>query len=481
MNHDRASRRLPTIGTPSSSPLRCWRRRTRPPSSRPSRPPGGPSRPRRLRCRATPPGRPSRRSSPASPRRRRAGWCSRAGPAADAGSVPAADLDAGAGSRQPARHGERHRARLRQARLRGHAGLRPRPVPRHEIPPAGLPHQHADRGRQGGDQHQGQHHRPVRHGGLAEVGHGRDRVPHDLADGRHDLRRPGALLQGTGPFEIDVTMFEGPFVGNVGPRQAVISFQLDRPAPCSVIVGERKIPCREGETRQEITVDKLQPATEYAYTVRYGANEETYGFRTAPLPGARKPFVFAYASDSRGGQGGGERNFNGPNAYIIRRLMAVTASRGAAFMQFTGDLVSGYVHEPRPADVSSWPTGSARSSPRRTGCRFTPAWATTRRSCASSRAPARRPRAHGAVPVRDRVGGGGVRARSWSIPRTARRARTASAWDPGPGGDRLPVVPPQRLLVPVRQRRDGRAELGLLVRAVARARAASPEATCTAT
>ena len=153
-------------------------------------------------------------------------------------------------------------------------------------------------------------------------------------------------FKGFGPFEIDVTMVEGPFVGNVEPHHVVISFLLDRPETCAVVVGDMTIPCKDGAARQEITVDNLQPARDYAYTVQYGANEETYGFRTAPLPGSRKPFVFAYASDSRGGVGGGERNFNGPNAYIIRRLMAVTAQRGAAFMQFTGDLVSGYVTSP---------------------------------------------------------------------------------------------------------------------------------------
>jgi len=106
------------------------------------------------------------------------------------------------------------------------------------------------------------------------------------------------------------------------------------------------MPCQDGESRQEILVSQLKPATDYAYKVQYGTNEETYGFRTAPAPGSRQPFVFAYASDSRGGQGGGERNFSGPNAYIIRRLMAVTASRKAAFMQFTGDLVGGYGNSP---------------------------------------------------------------------------------------------------------------------------------------
>jgi hypothetical protein len=162
-----------------------------------------------------------------------------------------------------------------------------------------------------------------------------------IHDGRVRFRYPGS-----GTFQVDTTMLEGPFVGNVEPRRAVISFLLDRPEPCAVVVGDLTIPCREGATRQEITVDNLKPATQYAYRVQYGANEETYGFRTAPEPGSRKPFVFAYASDSRGGQGGGERNFNGPNAYIIRRLMAVTTARGAAFMQFTGDLVSGYVTSP---------------------------------------------------------------------------------------------------------------------------------------
>jgi hypothetical protein len=153
-------------------------------------------------------------------------------------------------------------------------------------------------------------------------------------------------FKGTGPFEIDVTMVEGPFVANVTPLQAVIWFQLDRPAPCAIVVADRTVSCREGEARQEITIGHLRPGTDYRYRVRYGDYEEAYGLRTAPAAGTRQPFVFAYASDSRGGQGGGDRNFSGPNAYILRRLMAVTQARRAAFMQFTGDLVGGYVQSP---------------------------------------------------------------------------------------------------------------------------------------
>ncbi len=153
-------------------------------------------------------------------------------------------------------------------------------------------------------------------------------------------------FKGTGPFEPTVTMLEGPFVSNVTARSAVIWFTLNQPAPCSVTVGSRTFPCREGSAHQEILIDKLAPAADYAYTVKYGDYDERYGFRTFPLRGSQRPFTFSYASDSRAGQGGGDRNFSGPNAYIMRRLIAVARQRQSAFTLFTGDLVGGGVTSP---------------------------------------------------------------------------------------------------------------------------------------
>lgn len=169
----------------------------------------------------------------------------------------------------------------------------------------------------------------------------------------HDGR---VRFTGTGPFEATVTMVEGPFVANVTSTSAVIWFELDRPAACEVAVGRRVVACRPGERRQEVLVERLSPDTRYRYHVRYGAFEEQYGLRTAPAAGARRPFVFAYASDSRGGQGGGDRSFSGPNAYIVRRLMAVASDRRAAFVQFTGDLVGGYSASPEALEfeLANW-------------------------------------------------------------------------------------------------------------------------------
>jgi len=73
-----------------------------------------------------------------------------------------------------------------------------------------------------------------------------------------------------------------------------------------------------------------------------GLQQESYSFRTAPVPGSRAPFSFAYASDSRSNIPSGERNIGGTNAYMMKRIMALVAYRGAAFFQFTGDQIDGY-------------------------------------------------------------------------------------------------------------------------------------------
>ncbi len=169
----------------------------------------------------------------------------------------------------------------------------------------------------------------------------------------HDGR---VRFTGTGPFAVDVALSEGPFVSNVTSTSAIVWFELDRPDACSVTIGTRVVACQPDRLRQELLVDRLTPATDYKYTVKYGQNEESYGFRTAPREGARRPFVFGYSSDSRGGQGGGDRNFFGPNAYIMRRLMSLALDRKAAFVQFTGDLVSGYVGSPEAlrVELANW-------------------------------------------------------------------------------------------------------------------------------
>ncbi len=53
----------------------------------------------------------------------------------------------------------------------------------------------------------------------------------------------------------------------------------------------------------EIKITGLNPASEYKYKVEYGVLSQEYKFTTAPKKGERKPFVFAYASDSRSGNG----------------------------------------------------------------------------------------------------------------------------------------------------------------------------------
>jgi phosphodiesterase/alkaline phosphatase D-like protein len=150
-------------------------------------------------------------------------------------------------------------------------------------------------------------------------------------------------FKGTGPFEIGITVTEGPFVNLLTEEGATISFKTNVKVSAKVSIDGRSFSDQKAATEHAIGINGLAPDTEYEYLLQTGGIEQQYSFRTAPLPGSRTPFTFAYASDSRSGQGGGERDIYGVNNYIMKKIMAATLMHDARFFQFTGDLINGYL------------------------------------------------------------------------------------------------------------------------------------------
>jgi hypothetical protein len=170
---------------------------------------------------------------------------------------------------------------------------------------------------------------------------------------------------GKGPFQINAaSIIEGPFI-NLAENGHFhntlrVSFETLKKTTATVTVASQTYPFKEPATHHELTLTGLMPDTEYNYTVKtYSGNHhysESYTFKTAPAPGRRKPFIFAYASDSRSAQGGGERNIEGTNAYMMKKIGALVRFKGAAFMQFTGDLIDGYLNsiEQTKVEYRNW-------------------------------------------------------------------------------------------------------------------------------
>lgn len=161
---------------------------------------------------------------------------------------------------------------------------------------------------------------------------------------------------GTGPFQVVPTLYEGPFVNHVQPNSVTISFETSVPVLAHVAVGGKKYADKGASTHHEITIDGLDPGTQYTYIIGYGDLSQSYHFTTAPQKGSRKPFVFAYTSDSRHATGGGERKLYGANAYITKKMAALAYSQGAAFIQFTGDMINGYLSttEEQHVQLTNW-------------------------------------------------------------------------------------------------------------------------------
>ena len=159
---------------------------------------------------------------------------------------------------------------------------------------------------------------------------------------------------GKGPFTVVPTIIEGPFVNCVTPTDVTISLTLSSPTNVSVEARSKNLMVSSSSgkgTSHEVHLTGLAPGTEYDYDVSYGAFKQSYHFRTAPKKGSKKPFTFAYVSDSRNGKGGGERNLYGANFYIMKKIMMHCSMNNIAFMQFSGDLVNGYLDQPGEIDL----------------------------------------------------------------------------------------------------------------------------------
>ena len=138
------------------------------------------------------------------------------------------------------------------------------------------------------------------------------------------------------------TILTGPFINLVQPESLTISFETSEKSICEIETNGQTYTDKEAVYHHEIEINELQAGKEYPYTVKYDDFQQSYSFKTSPLPGTREKFIFSYSSDSRGGSGWGERNLYGANAYILKKIMAVSAQNKVAFSQFTGDLISGY-------------------------------------------------------------------------------------------------------------------------------------------
>nr|NQU91602.1 metallophosphoesterase family protein [Bacteroidota bacterium] len=149
-------------------------------------------------------------------------------------------------------------------------------------------------------------------------------------------------IKGTGPFEPDMTIIDGPYLNMLTSGSAVVSFTTNSRTRASIEINGQIFSNKRKISDHEILVTGLSPGTKYDYKVQAGDYTRSSWFKTAPKPGSRNPFTFAFTSDSRAGKGGGERNVYGTNAYIMKKMAALALFKEASFVQFTGDLINGY-------------------------------------------------------------------------------------------------------------------------------------------
>jgi len=169
-------------------------------------------------------------------------------------------------------------------------------------------------------------------------------IGYRLADEKGMLLFDGIVaLEGKGPFKVAPAIYEGPLVNNITDSSAVIWCKTTHPVEAKIEVNGIEYKSEKDTTYHQWNIDGLSPDKKYDYKVSYGIQSQTYHFKTALSKGSRNPFVFGYTSDSRHATGGGERKILGANTYIMKKMAALAYMKDARFIQFTGDMINGYL------------------------------------------------------------------------------------------------------------------------------------------
>ncbi len=173
-----------------------------------------------------------------------------------------------------------------------------------------------------------------------------------LEDSKGKLLYDGRIsFMGTGPFETETTITEGPFVNVVTPESVTISFNTNQLTSPAIVVNDSEFKEKQlmmnplGSRKHQILIHHLTADSTYQYQLKVGRRSYNYSFKTAPKKGSHQAIRIAYASDSREGKGGGERGFFGTNAYMMKKIGALSMQQNTDFVQFTGDLISGYKND----------------------------------------------------------------------------------------------------------------------------------------
>ena len=139
-----------------------------------------------------------------------------------------------------------------------------------------------------------------------------------------------------------VCIISGPWVDFTGPGQVTISWDTDMKSTGIVLLDNTQY-FSALNTHHEIVIKNITgPIHHYKVTAVADSVEVSSLEFQFKMPEQNQPFLFAAMSDSRGGYGGAQHNFNGCNFQNLRNIFLNLYARGAEFAIFAGDLVNGH-------------------------------------------------------------------------------------------------------------------------------------------
>ncbi len=169
------------------------------------------------------------------------------------------------------------------------------------------------------------------------------------------VSRSKTAIEGSGPFKVQHTIVEGPFINQLHPHGGTISFKTNKPVLVRISIGGLEVEDIREQEQHVLHINGLETDSVYSGAIILEDQAVPFTLQTTPRTGTQRPFIFALAPPT-GNRDSLAMELYGVDDKLLSRVLNLAESKNVAFIQFNGDLITGNVTRPedQALQLSNW-------------------------------------------------------------------------------------------------------------------------------
>ena len=170
----------------------------------------------------------------------------------------------------------------------------------------------------------------------------RGRVEYRVYDEEDLIVFIGAInFLGVGPFMVDTTIVEGPFINQIHPHGGTVSLRTNVATIASIHLGSLIESDSRPTKNHVLHLNGLESDSLYKGNLKIGSQALDIQLQTLPRPGTRRPFNFAVGPPTGGIPGDTSGLLFGVHREELEHVVEIAELQNSTFLHFNSDIISG--------------------------------------------------------------------------------------------------------------------------------------------